>query len=148
SDEEMNPFYFKDPVAPLVATEARKKRIRLSDVIARVQVVQAKCDVLLIEGSGGLLVPLAKGFTVLDVIAKLDCQALVVARNRLGTINHTLLTVAALRAVGKTPLSVILMACAKMDLSTRSNAKILAELLTGIRVSEVPFLEKNAARAA
>src|SRR4051812_15300908 len=59
SDEEMNPFYFKDPVAPLVATEARKKRIHLSDVIARVQVVQAQCDVLLIEGSGGLLVPLA-----------------------------------------------------------------------------------------
>jgi dethiobiotin synthetase len=148
ADEEMNPFYFKDPVAPLVAGEARRKSISLQNVVAAVQRVQARCDVLLIEGSGGLLVPLGRGFTVLDLIAKLDCQALVVARNRLGTINHTLLTVAALRAIGKTPLSVVLMSGSKLDISSRTNGKTIAGLLDPIHVTGVPFLGKNAARTS
>ena len=60
-----------------------------------------RCDVLLVEGSGGLLVPLGKNYTVRgpDLEAPLP-RLLSSARNRLGTINHTLLTVKALQAVG------------------------------------------------
>src|SRR5271165_6767216 len=90
SDRVMNPFYFKQPVAPLVAA-ATRPAIRPGEVLKKIRLVATRCDCLIIEGSGGLLVPLGSGFTVADLIAGLDGRVVVVARNRLGTINHTLL---------------------------------------------------------
>ncbi|MBG8555951.1 dethiobiotin synthase [Hymenobacter guriensis] len=55
---------------------------------------------LLVEGAGGLLVPLAPGFLVADLIAQLDLDVVVVSRNYLGSINHTLLTLEALQTRG------------------------------------------------
>jgi dethiobiotin synthetase len=143
SDAEMNPFYFPEPVAPLVSEKMRRKTIRLKEVLARIQSIKAKCETLLIEGSGGLLVPLGRGFTVADLIAQLDCQVVVAARNRLGTINHTLLTIGALREIGQVPRTVVLMGCAKADVSSRTNRETLTELLRPMRVFEVPFLGNN-----
>jgi dethiobiotin synthetase len=94
----------------------------------------------LIEGSGGLLVPLGKGYTVLDLITSLKCEVVVVARNRLGTINHTLLTIRALQAAGVKKPSVALMDCKQPDISSRSNYRILSQLLAPVSVHPVPFL--------
>lgn len=55
---------------------------------------------LLVEGAGGLLVPLAPGFLIADLIGQLGLDVVVVSRNYLGSINHTLLTLEALRARG------------------------------------------------
>lgn len=146
SDAEMNPFYFKEPIAPLIAANKHRRNIRLSEVISHIKHVEKKCDCLLIEGSGGLLVPLGKGFTVADLIKKLDCQVIVVARNRLGTINHTWLTVHALRMVQKRDreLAVVLMAPQKPDFSFFSNQKTLSALLKTIKILKIPFLGKKA----
>jgi dethiobiotin synthetase len=149
SDAEMNPFYFEKPLAPLVAASA-KNRISLADVVARIRTVAQKCERLVIEGSGGLLVPLGPGFTVADLIHALDCRVIVAARNRLGTINHTLLTIKALQSLGvaNAELSVVLMSARKPDLSTRTNLKILSQLLRPIRIMGLPFLGANASSAA
>jgi dethiobiotin synthetase len=149
SDAEMNPFYFAQPIAPLVAATKKQKEIRLSDVVDRIQAVKKKCDRLIIEGSGGLLVPLGEHYTVADLIAALDCQVIVAARNQLGTINHTLLTINALRAAGKKPsdLSVVLMSGAKADLSSQTNLKTLTKLLRPISVYNLPYLGPNASTA-
>jgi dethiobiotin synthetase len=149
SDEEMNPFYFNEPVAPLIAKEARRLNIRLKAVIARVKRVQARCDVLVIEGSGGLLVPLGRGFTVLDLITALEnCQVVVVGSNRLGTINHTLLTVGALQQHGIKPLAVLLMSGTKPDLSSQTNDQVIAAFLEKIPVLTIPFLGNRSASRA
>lgn len=147
ADEEVNPFYFPAPLAPLVAAP-RGRAIRLADVLQKIKQVAAKCDQLLIEGSGGLLVPLGPGYTVADLIAKLKCRVIVVARNRLGTINHTLLTVAALQGMGisQKNLAVVLMSVAKPDESARSNPGVLGELLGPVRVICLPHLGRQAAR--
>ena len=96
--EEVNPFYFPEPVAPLIAARKRRQRIRLSQVLRAIARMDKRCECLIVEGSGGLLVPLGEGFTVADVIANLECDVVVVGKNKLGTLNHTLLTVEALRA--------------------------------------------------
>jgi dethiobiotin synthetase len=142
SDTEMNPFSFAQPIAPLAAAKKGQKPVRLSDVINRINLIGKRCDQLLIEGSGGLMVPLGKACTVADLIAKLNCRVIVVARNRLGTINHTLLTVNALKANGikAKNLTVVLMAARKPDLSSRSNARIISNLVRPIRVLSIPFL--------
>jgi len=148
SELEMNPFYFKEPVAPMVAARKNQRNIRLSEVVARIKRVEKKCDCLIVEGSGGLLVPLGKQFSVADLISKLNCQVIVAARNRLGTINHTLLTINALQSIGKSAreLSVVLMATQKPDFASFSNEKALSELLKPIKVLKISFLGKKATR--
>ena len=89
------------------------------------------------------MVPLGEGFTVRDLIAKLGCEVIIVARNRLGTINHTLLTVGALQHIGTQRLKTVLMSSQKEGISTRSNRQILAELLAPTPVFPVGFLGGN-----
>jgi len=114
----------------------------LGDVIKVINATGAKCERLLIEGSGGLMVPLGEGFNVADLIAGLNCRVIVAARNRLGTINHTLLTVHALKANGikGKDIVVALMAEPKPDLSSRSNQRIISDLIRPVGVVSIPFL--------
>lgn len=139
SDAEMNPFYFPEPVAPLVSTRLRRKKIRLPEVIQRIREVQNRCDTLIVEGSGGVLVPLGEGFTVLDLISALRAQVIVVGRNKLGTINHTLLTSKVLKDNGLRIVSVVLMDPARLDDTAQTNQKILSELLS-VPVLRMSFL--------
>ncbi len=148
SDAEVNPFYFKEPIAPLVAAQKNGRIIRLNQVIARINRVAKKCDCLLVEGSGGLLVPLGKKYTVADLIGELDCRVIVVARNRLGTINHILLTISALQAIDKSgpEVAVALMAAATPDLASFTNHQALSDLLKPIKVVKIPYVGEKAAR--
>lgn len=145
SDTEVNPFYFTQPVAPLVVMNKRNA-VRLSQVVQRIRAVQHKCDLLLVEGSGGLMVPLGEGFCVADLIGALDCRVVVAARNRLGTINHTLLTINALEHIGiaKNALTVTLMSASRGDLSSQTNEKMISRLIRPIPVFHIPFLGKRA----
>ena len=143
SDEEINPFYFSEPVAPLVATRKSRQKTPLEQVVQHVHWVADKCERLVVEGSGGLMVPLGEGYTVADLIESLGCAAVVVARNKLGTINHSLLTIRELQSRGLPSLKVVLMNAQTSDLSSTTNLKILRELLAPIRVFKMPFLGSN-----
>lgn len=144
SDQEMNPFYYSQPLAPYVAAK-KGRQIRLRDAVERIQTVAQKSERLVVEGSGGLLVPLGDGFTVGDLIAALDCQVIITARNRLGTINHSLLTVKALEAIGiaQSIMTVVLIEQSKPDLSAQTNPKTLSKLLFPMKVLSLPFLGAN-----
>ena len=144
AEDEINPFYFPEPVAPLVSARRSKRAISLGEVIEKIKAIAARCDCLLIEGSGGLLVPLGENYFVSDVIHRLKCDVIVVARNQLGTINHTLLTVNALKRFGVKNIAVALVGTSKKDASVEKNGALLREFLGGIEVREVKFLGKNA----
>jgi dethiobiotin synthetase len=147
--DQVNPFWFPEPVAPVVAARKRRRKIRLSQVLAAIRRMEARCERLIVEGCGGLLVPLSEGFTVADVIAKLACDVVVVGRNQLGTINHTLLTVEALRARRVKRAKVVLMGQRIADASAADNLGILRENLKNVGVCLVPYLGARAlARAA
>src|SRR5271157_6042865 len=75
--DEINPFFFKQPVAP-AAAGGRRKAIPLDTVLRKIGAVGRRCDVLLVEGIGGLLVPLGKNYTVADLISRLHCPILIV----------------------------------------------------------------------
>lgn len=147
SEDEINPFYFPEPVAPLVSARQHKSAIPLRDVLRNIQETAARCECLLIEGSGGLLVPLGESYFVADLIRRLDCDVILVARNRLGTINHTLLSVAAMKNPGIRPSAIALMNVAGVnnsDTSSRTNGLILSEFLAPIPVRSIIFLGKKA----
>jgi dethiobiotin synthetase len=142
---EINPFYFSQPVAPLIALRRRRRNLPLREVLQKIRQVGKRAECLLIEGSGGLLVPLGEGYTVRDLICRLRCDVIVVARNRLGTINHTLLTVESLREAGIRSIQIALMESAPgtKDPSCATNAAILTELLRPLPLVRIPFLDPS-----
>jgi dethiobiotin synthetase len=143
---EISPFRFAEPVAPLVAARRHRRKIHLSEVLTHVRGQAERCECLLVEGVGGVLVPLGEDFTVRDLIVRLSCEVLVVSANRLGTINHTLLTAAALQAVGVKAFKTVLMGVQTPDLSASWNRRILAELLLPNSLFAIGFLGRNPAR--
>jgi dethiobiotin synthetase len=142
--DEVNPFHFAQPLAPLVASRKQRRPVRLREVFRHVRRLAARCECLLVEGVGGLLVPLGESYSVLDIMAGLGCEVVLVAPNRLGTINHTLLTVAAMQSAGIKRVRTVLMGAEKSDLSSRSNALMLRELLVPVPLFSIPFLGQDA----
>ncbi|MGX6512893.1 dethiobiotin synthase [Rhodococcus sp. SJ-2] len=93
---------YPEPLAPdTAARRSGRPPLELADVVQAIRGLDATHDLTLVEGAGGVLVRLgADGFTLADVAAALEAPAVIVATPGLGTLNHTALTVAALRAAG------------------------------------------------
>jgi dethiobiotin synthetase len=91
------PVRYAEPLAPSVAAERAKQPVDWEAVQRSLRMIQSGSDVVIVEGVGGVMVPLDAKHTVLDLARWLGLPSIVVARPSLGTINHTLLTVRALR---------------------------------------------------
>ncbi|MFN0117225.1 MAG: dethiobiotin synthase [Elusimicrobiota bacterium] len=94
----INPICYKAAMAPWPAARQEKKTIDLRQIYSAYRELCRRHNFMVVEGVGGLMVPLLRDFFVLDLIAKMRLPAIVVAHPDLGTLNHTLLTVAALKA--------------------------------------------------
>ena len=95
--DEINPWHFKAAIAPLLAARQERKQVKLSQVTAHVRKLQKQFDVLVVEGAGGLLSPLGENFDSRDLIVALRAIPIIVAPNRLGVVNHVLLTLEVLQ---------------------------------------------------
>jgi dethiobiotin synthetase len=102
------PQRYAEPLAPAVAAERAKRPLDWEAIARSVRLMAAASDVMIVEGVGGVMVPMDDRHSVLDVIRWLALPVVVVARPNLGTINHTLLTVEALRAAGATVAGVVI----------------------------------------
>lgn len=91
--EHITPFCFETPAAPSVASEIEKGDIDIRLIKERFQNLQKKYQPVIVEGVGGLLVPIKNDYFVIDLVRELALPLIVVSRPSLGTINHTLLTV-------------------------------------------------------
>lgn len=144
----LTPFFFAAPLAPLVAARQEGRRITLAKALAPILAVAARCELLLVEGCGGVLAPLGPGYSAPEIIVRLRAPVLVAARDRLGVLNHSLLTLRALRAAGVERIAIVLMGCARPDCSARTNRAVLAELAAPAQVLELPFLGRGASGVA
>lgn len=101
-------YVYQAPVAPLLAARQLGETISLAQIQARAAKLQKDTDLLLVEGAGGLLVPLAPQKTIADLAIAIDQPLLIVAPDTLGAINHSLLTIECARARGLRILALIL----------------------------------------
>ncbi|NPA03424.1 MAG: dethiobiotin synthase [Epsilonproteobacteria bacterium] len=90
-------YHFPLPAAPYVAKG--DKKIEIEKILDRIEALAQKSDLLLIEGAGGLMVPIEREFFIIDLI-KLTAPALLVTPSKLGCINDTLLSMEALKRRG------------------------------------------------
>jgi dethiobiotin synthetase len=94
------PQRFSEPLAPAIAAERARRPLDWFLINNSIRLMSRGSDLMIVEGVGGIMVPMDDEHTVLDVAVALKVPAIVVARPGLGTINHTLLTVNALREAG------------------------------------------------
>ena len=141
--DEINPWHFRAAIAPLLAARLEKKSVKLPQVLAQIRAMQKRFDVLLVEGAGGLLSPLGENFNSRDLILKLRATPIIVAPNKLGAINHILLTLEALPENLRKKARVVLMSPQKPDAATKSNAKLLAEFFPAERIFTLPSARKK-----
>jgi len=93
----MVPYGFKHPSSPHLAARLEGSEIDSHKIKESYKMLMREFDAVLVEGSGGALVPLNSNETMIDICAGIGIPALIVAENRLGAINHTLLTVEAFK---------------------------------------------------
>ena len=98
--ELINPYCFEPPIAPHIAAEQAGVSIDLSVIQSAYTQLTTMADVVIVEGAGGLLVPLNSKQSLADLIQVLNIPALVVVGMRLGCINHALLTAQVLQQQG------------------------------------------------
>ena len=108
SDDQIAPYRYGPPVSPHLGAELAGERIEPPRLIAAARAAADSADALVCEGVGGLLVPLTLGYLIRDLARELELPLVVAATPGLGTINHTLLTVEAARAVGLDVRAVVL----------------------------------------
>lgn len=94
NEENVNPYYFPLPCSPFMAAELLKlNQVELNYAYEKYEYLTRIYDYILVEGIGGLLVPLNSKSTLLDFIKLVNLEVIIVTRPHVGTLNHTLLTV-------------------------------------------------------
>jgi dethiobiotin synthetase len=130
--DEINPVHLNTPVAPYVAGMLENRTVDPAELIAGFHRLAAKHAQVLVEGAGGWEVPLAANYRVSDLAADLKLPVILVAGNKLGALNHILLTVHAIRARGLVCAGIVLNQLEdEMDTAMITN-KGVVEDLTGV----------------
>lgn len=129
---EVAPLRYGPAVSPHLAAALAGERIDPADLVARASAPLIGQSALIVEGVGGLLVPLADEFTVRDLAAALELPVVIAASPGLGTINHTLLSIESARAAGLDVRAVVLTpwpdAPGEMECSNRATIARLGEI--------------------
>lgn len=124
---EVNPQFFPKPLAPYIAAKLKKKKINLKKVFRSFDKILQKHKFVVVEGIGGVLVPLTKKYFLIDLIKDFGLPTIVVARAGLGTINHTLLTLKTLKEKGIKVLGVVLNGTKNKSLAERTNQAVISQ---------------------
>jgi dethiobiotin synthetase len=132
----INPVWYRTPVAPYTASIIEDRLIDLSAIREAFEQLAGRHASVLVEGAGGIAVPISAQYDFRDLARDLRLNVIIVSANRLGVLNHTRLTVEAVRAAGLTcPLIVLNCVQADADLSQTTNLSVLENLV------DVPALE-------
>ena len=138
-----SPARYKHPVAPKVAAELEKKEIDLDQIRNAYAELEKNYDFIIVEGIGGLMVPINPKYYVTDLVREFKLPMLVVAKPGLGSINHTLLTVDAARIRGLEIKGIIFnrVPRANLSISEMTNPKVISELTKLPILGSLPDVE-------
>ncbi len=104
----INPYRFEAPLAPLAAAREAKNNVELATILESFTLLTRKYAPVLVEGVGGVMVPLSAEWDVRDLMVKLELPVLIVGRAALGGVNHALLTEEAVRQRGLSIVAILL----------------------------------------
>jgi dethiobiotin synthetase len=127
---EINPVAFDQPVSPFTAAVLSGRQISLSDIFDAFRALESRHDCVVVEGAGGWMVPILPNYFMADLAVEFGLPVLIVAENKLGTLNHTLLTVDSLQRRGVPCAGLVLNNRQhRRDEASASNRAVLETLL-------------------
>ena len=130
SIDDVNPVWLKTPAAPVVGSLMEKASIDVEKILASFQTLQERVEHVIVEGTGGWLVPIRPDYFVSDLAAAMKLPVLVVAQNRLGCLNHAALTVRSVAAYELRCIGLVLNSTEMAsDIAGLTNADILKQIL-------------------
>ncbi|RMF92665.1 MAG: dethiobiotin synthase [Candidatus Schekmanbacteria bacterium] len=138
------PSRYKNPLAPMPASRIEKKPVNLKRIKECFDTVKKIGDFCIVEGLGGIMVPITKDYFVRDMIKDFGFPLIIVARPLLGTINHTALTVEAAKK-GKIKISAIVISGYNRktkNIAEKTNPDVLRELFPEIPIFIFPKIER------
>jgi dethiobiotin synthetase len=126
----LNPIWYRTPVAPYTAAMIENLCIDLFAIRTAFEILSKRHSKILVEGAGGIAVPIHANYDFRDLAKDLGLKIIVVAANRLGVLNHTRLTIEAIRSAGlDCSLVVLNSAVQESDISQSTNLGVLQNLL-------------------
>lgn len=137
SVDEIVPVRYSLPLAPYAAELEERKSFSLKELEKHFQTLKGKYEILLVEGAGGIAVPLKRDYTYGDLARDWKLKLFIVARAGLGTLNHTFLTWYYAKNLGLEVMGIVLNGATGKDVSERTNPQIIEEM-TGIKPLVIP----------
>ena len=145
SINECNPVWMRFPASPYTASIIEEKQIDLALIREQLGSLKKRFPALVVEGVGGWCVPILRDYSSVDLARELGYPVFLVAANRLGMLNHTLLTLQAIAAAGLRCVGVLLNnGVTPQDTITATNRSVLEELLSGTGVPVLGEIESGA----
>ncbi|MED4533295.1 dethiobiotin synthase [Metabacillus fastidiosus] len=143
NEKMINTYLLKKASSPHLAAREENIQIYPSVIIENIRLLEKQHDIVLVEGAGGLIVPLKDdGYSIIHLIKDANIPVLLVARAGLGTINHTILSVMAMREAGIEIAGIIMNQLAKEDQVIEQDNRKMIEKITNIPViGVVPYIE-------
>ncbi|QXM06588.1 dethiobiotin synthase [Crassaminicella indica] len=138
--ENMTPYKFHTPVSPHLASEIENIQIKIALIKEKFLQLKEKYAYIVVEGAGGLVVPIFKNYMLYDLIKELNLPILIVAHAGLGTINHTMLTVNFAEDMGIEVKGILLNGYNALNICHADNKQIL-EKATNLQVLTLPKLK-------
>ena len=143
SDKTLNPSFFQLAASPLMATEISHKPINLGTVFEKFLFLRKKYDFIVVEGIGGVMVPITHKLSLLHVVRKMNLPVIIVSKPKLGSINHTIMTVNACREFKIPILGIIFNQMPIHPNIVESMTPFYVERLTKTKtISIIPFMDK------
>lgn len=140
----VRPYVLEEPLAPMVAAQRAGISIDLATLDSACATLSVGRQVVLVEGAGGLLVPITAACSFLDLFARWQCALVIVAGNRLGVLNHVLLTVRAAESANIPVRAVILTQYTDRDagIAEATNYDALVTLLPRHAIFRFPWVDR------
>lgn len=140
-DHEMNPFFYMLAASPLVASQlTREPPPSIELALQALESLAKKHDFLIVEGIGGIMVPLSENDSIADFARRAGLPVVIISSPVIGTLNHTLLTVMACKQFGLTVRGIIVNKMPKKPSPVEQKAPEVIEKLTGVKVLGIlPF---------
>ena len=141
----VNPVTFRTPAAPAACEPVERKTVDFEQIVNTYKYICDNTDIVIVEGIGGIRVPISEGVDVLDMATGFNLPVVIVARPDLGTINHTLLTVDAVRSAGLHLLGVVINGydINSCDIAVETAPDIISQYGQVDILSIVPFDEES-----
>ena len=141
-EDEINPVFLPLEASPLAASRVLNTDIKLDEVFAAFKRLSDKHEFIVVEGIGGVMVPIKQNYFVIDLIKEMNLPVLIVSRASLGTLNHTVLTVRACREYKLDISGIVVNGVNYNNMAEKTVGKIIHELTGTFVIGSIPFVDK------